>query len=191
MAILCVDIGIFRAIWFIYFKWLTPSRVTIGTWFSVPLGCLQDFIFYGVSIFVSLGSSLGGLPGLPVCIFTLGVGHCGFCCLVGYLCITCARTCYGFISNSLCLPLFLFVDCGHSTLVMKFNSSARFLSAVWCVLFIIAKFVFFVGSFNASNKSCDDNVAAFGRWHSGNLQILWKHSMTSAIISDLISVVNT
>ena len=82
---------------------------------------------------------------------------------MGYLCISCARTCSGLFSTSLSIPLRLFVDCCHSTLGMKLNSSARFLSAVWCVLFIVAIVVSVVGSFNASNKSHADNVVAFGR----------------------------
>ena len=133
VAILCVAIGIIGTIWFIYFILLTSSWVTIDNWFSITLGVLPGFLFFGVSICVSLGSTLGGIPDLILFLFTLGVGAYFWCFLVGYWCITCARTCSGFFSTSLCLPLCLFVDCCYYTLGIKLNSSARFLSAVWGV----------------------------------------------------------
>ena len=145
VAVLCVAVGIVGAIWFIYFIWLIYSWVTIDSLFSVPLGGLPGFPFYGFSVCVSLGYTLGGIPSLLVFFFTLGVGALFFCFLVGYL--------------SLRLPSFLFVDFCYATLGITLNSSARFLSVVWCVSFILAKVVFDVGCFNASTKYRDANVA--------------------------------
>ena len=160
VAIWCVIIGLVGTILFIYFKWLTYPWVTIGTWFEVTLGDLSGFLIYGFSIGFLLGSTPGGHPGLIVCVFTLGFGAWFCCWLVGYLCITSERVCSGFFYTSLCLPLFLFFHCCSANLGMILKSSARYLSAVWCVSFISAKWVFDVGYFNAFNKACADNIAA-------------------------------
>ena len=90
------------------------------------------------------------IVGIGVCVFTIGVDAFFCCCLVGYLCITCASAYYGLFSTSFRLPLFLFVQCCSDTLGMKLNISARFPSAVCCVSFIVAKGAFVVGCFNAS-----------------------------------------
>ena len=113
-----------------FFRIIYIFLVTMGTWFSITFGGLPVFIFSGVSIFVSLGSTLGGLPGLLICVFALRVGAFFLCGIAGYLFITFAHTCSVFFSTSLSLPLCLLVDCCYDTLGITFNSSASFISSV-------------------------------------------------------------
>ena len=63
-------------------------------------------------------------------VFTPGIGARFCCCLVGYLCVTCAHACSGLFSISLRLPLCLFVDYFSANLGMTLNSSTKFLSTV-------------------------------------------------------------
>ena len=114
--VLCVAVGIVGAMWFTYLIWFIYYCVTIGlllgstlvdltglvfSWCSIvtslgiTLGGLPGFICYGVSIVTSLGAALGGHPGFLVWVFTPEVCVYCWCCLVGYLCITCVCPCYG------------------------------------------------------------------------------------------------
>ena len=144
------------------------------------------FVFV-ISICVSLGSTLGGPPDIIVYIFTLGFGAWFFCCLLGYLCITCSD----FFSTFFRLTLCLFVDFCSDTLEMTLNSSSRFLIVVLCVSCIASNVAFGVGFFDASTKSCADNVPASAYDTLGVFTFYRKYSTTSATISDLISVTNT
>ena len=122
----------------IHFTWYHSLRslrfpfscCSIGTSLGVTLGGLQVFLHYDFSIGTSLGTTLGGLSGYLVCICIILVGAYCFCCLVGYLCVTCARPWYVYSSASNYCPLFLFVDCCFDPLGMMSNNYARFLSAV-------------------------------------------------------------
>ena len=193
VAMLCVAVGMIGAIWFIYFIKFIPSCVTIGTllgstlggltgflssccsiWSSlrVTLGGLLGFLHSGVFIGTSLGATLGGLRGFLVCVCTLGVGACCWCCIVGYLCVTCTRPWSSYFYTSHRRPLFLLVDCCSVLLGVMLNNSARFLSAVWCASLIVSKGAFGVGWFNASTKylaaslaaSEDDTLGVFIFW---------------------------
>ena len=121
-----------------HFTWCHPwrsSRFTfslcsIGTSLRITPGGLPGFLRSGVSIGTSIGTTLGGLPGFLVYVCTFGVVACSCCCLVGYLCVTCACPCSVSFSTSHRRPVFLLVNCCSAPLGMMLNNSARFLSAV-------------------------------------------------------------
>ena len=120
----------------------------------------------------------GGLSGYLVCICIILVGAYCFCCLVGYLCVTCARPWYVYFSASNYCPLFLFVDCCFDPLGMMSNNYARFLSAVWCVSLIFAKVAFCVGCFNASIKSETASVSS-SEYDTLGILIFWGRNSTT------------
>ena len=106
VAMLCVTIGMIGTIWFIY------SCVTIGISLGAILGGLPGLLFSCITIGTSLCTTLGGLTGFLFCVCTLVDGvWCG-CCLVGYQCVTGALTWSGSTGTS-CLsfrcPLCLLV----------------------------------------------------------------------------------
>ena len=139
--------------------WLQFSCCSVSDSLGVTFGGIPCYIFFSVSIGVSLVSLLGCLPGFRVCVFTLGFGAWFCCCFPGYLCITCSRAFYGSFYTPHQIPLCLLVHCCYATLGMTLNNSSRFLSVVWFVSFIGAKGAFGVGYFNASTESRSSDVA--------------------------------
>ena len=126
VVMLCVAIGIVRAIWFNYscvtictllgatlggLPGLLFSCVSIVTSLGATLVGLPGFLCCGVSTGTSLGATFGGLPGFLSCVFTLGVGAWCHCCLVGYRFGICEHYWYDSISTLHRLPLLLLVDC--------------------------------------------------------------------------------
>ena len=162
------------------------SCCSIGTSLGLTLGGIPGFLRSDVSIVASLGATLVGIPFFLVYVCTRGYGACCWCCLVDYLCVTWSQPCSSYFSTSHHRPLCLLIDFWYATLGMMLNISSSFISAVWYVSLIVAKWCF-----NVSTKYISASVAALADDTLGILTFWGGNYTNPEILSDIVFVTNT